>query len=216
MAWIAAGLTAFAASGFIGLEVRNARLAAAGLRFLSPETALDRAIPLEPGWVWIYLSYYLLCFLPLLAPGALRILPRVALAYAVEFAAAFVCFVFVPMRMLRPEIPGASASAAALRWVYSVDPGYNIFPSLHVANVVMIALLFQRLRGGRPAALLWLWVGAVCASTLLVKQHYVVDVAAGVALALLADRVAWRGFAPAAAAGRSPAQDWAGGKTPGA
>ena len=39
-------------------------------------------------------------------------------------------------------------------------------------------------RWGRPAGLFWLWAGAVAASTVLLHQHYLIDVVSGVALGL--------------------------------
>ena len=59
----------------------------------------------------------------------------------------------------------------------------NGLPSLHVAFALSCAwVLSPRISTWfRPA--LWLWAIAICASTLLVKQHYLIDVATGALLA---------------------------------
>lgn len=195
IAAIAIGLAVFCYGGFMGLHGYNAHLDATGHDYLSPETALDRMIPLSVSWIWPYLSYYPGCFLPVLLLTRMENLRAVALGFGVQFGIGFVFFYAVPMRMAQPEIVGATAAHDAMRWLYGIDNGYNIFPSLHTANAAMIACAFWRAKGPRwwgygVAA----WAAAIAISTVLVKQHYVLDVAAGLALAWLADRVAFRGL----------------------
>jgi membrane-associated phospholipid phosphatase len=192
---IATALTIFCAGGFAGLHRMNAWLEAGGHAYIRPETAIDRWIPLCVEWIWPYLSYYPGCFLPVLLLTRMGNLRRIALAYAVQFGVAFACFYAIPMRMGQPDVSaGRGAAWDALRWLYRIDPGYNIFPSLHTANAAMIACAFMRLhpRALGPAAAVWAL--AIALSTVLVKQHYALDVLAGLALAWLADRTAFRGW----------------------
>lgn len=99
---------------------------------------------------------------------------------------------------LRPdEVPGQDLFAQAVRWLYRSDTDTNVFPSIHVFNAVTLDLAYQRSglwqgrrRWVRPAArVLDL---AVIASTLLLRQHSVLDAAGGIALALILDRLADR------------------------
>jgi membrane-associated phospholipid phosphatase len=194
VALIAGGLATFATVGFYGLAAYNGALEARGHAFTSPETFVDRYIPLVVGWVWPYLSYFPMCFLPALLLRSMENLRRIALAYAIEFGLGFVCFYLIPMRMAQPEIVGTSLSHDAMRWLYRADVGYNIFPSLHTANAVMIACAFYRLHPRPWGVLVWIWALLIVCSTVLVKQHYAIDLVAGIALAFLADRVAFRGW----------------------
>jgi membrane-associated phospholipid phosphatase len=75
--------------------------------------------------------------------------------------------------------------AWGLRLLYQADPPYNCFPSLHVAHSFVSALTCYRVhRGvGITAVLCATLVGL---STLFTKQHYVLDVIAGVFLACVA------------------------------
>src|SRR6185295_3228886 len=66
----------------------------------------------------------------------------------------------------------------------------NYLPSLHVAFAFTAAAAFAT-RGGRAGAvLLFGWAIAVAASTLLTRQHFIVDVVAGIVLAFLCWRLA--------------------------
>ena len=80
-----------------------------------------------------------------------------------------------------------------LRFLYSADPPYNCFPSLHVAHSFVSALTCYRVhRGvGIAAALCAALVGL---STLFTKQHYILDVIAGILLACVAYLVFLRNY----------------------
>ncbi|HSU84087.1 MAG TPA: phosphatase PAP2 family protein, partial [Thermoanaerobaculia bacterium] len=83
------------------------------------------------------------------------------------------------------EFVGQGFVAWGLRSLYSADPPYNCFPSLHVAHSFVSALACSRVHRGVGIA------GVVCASlvglsTLFTKQHYVLDVLAGILLASVA------------------------------
>lgn len=72
-----------------------------------------------------------------------------------------------------------------LRALYSADPPHNCFPSLHVAHSFVSALAVSHVH--RRVGIIALISGMLVAlSTLFTKQHYVLDVMAGVVLALVA------------------------------
>jgi membrane-associated phospholipid phosphatase len=72
--------------------------------------------------------------------------------------------------------------------LYGSDPPYNCFPSLHVAHSFVSAVTVHRVHRGVGR---WAVVCAslVAVSTLFTKQHYVLDVIAGMLLAGVAYRV---------------------------
>lgn len=178
--------------GFYAVDFHNAHLVERGATpWITEIPAVDRRIPFWPVWVWPYLSYFPLCFVPLFFCGELGRFRRIASAYALTYAPSIVFFYAVPTRMLRPELGGEGLTMAALEWLYRVDPGYNIFPSLHTANAVLVAWIVARY-APRWAWLAWIEACAIMASTVLVKQHYIVDVPAGFALGTLAYFVAFR------------------------
>lgn len=156
-----------------------------GIVFWIPELAWDRLISFSPGWIWVYLLYFPVCFLPLLFREIredIRLFRRTAAGFTVQFFAAFAVFWTLPSRMPRPSLEPQGLSEYALAWFYSIDPGYNIFPSLHVANVAYIACVTGRLKGRSWAVVLWILWALISVSTLLVKQHCLLDIPAGLLL----------------------------------
>ena len=176
------GLTLFCSAGFLGVAKINILWVANGARTVTLETPLDGMIPFRPGWIWIYLSYYPFCFLPLAAWRRGVLFRQAAAGFGIQFATCLPFFALLPAWMDQPAVSGTSLSERAVRALYSVDPGFNIFPSLHVANVLLVAAVCWRLER-RFGAAVWAWALLVAVSTVTVKQHYVVDVVAGAALA---------------------------------
>jgi membrane-associated phospholipid phosphatase len=160
----------------------------AGPVALLQERWLDRAVPLWPWTIWIYASAHLLVvatFWSTRAPGART---RFATVFAVIIPICVLVHWAWPVRFPRELYPlgDGGAGVAFLRWLRNVDRAGSAFPSLHVAMVAASAL--QAARGRlRGAPAIALWAAAVSISTLTTKQHYAVDVAAGIALALAVD-----------------------------
>ena len=105
--------------------------------------------------------------------------------------AALPFFLLWPVAGPRPDAPlDPSWTSGLIRWLYANDPSVNTFPSLHVANSTYCALLVAA--NDRR----WRWVAgagalAVAVSVLTLKQHWLVDVPAGVLLGT-AGFAAWR------------------------
>lgn len=185
-----------------------------------PTTALDRAVPFAPGWVWVYELCYLLPFAPLWLVRERSRLARALLAVVLANVTAFAVYLALPLAWpLPPPGEGLSARVLALERAADFQPGANKLPSMHVAFAWLTALAC--LGQGRPlaGAALVLAAAAVSASTVLLRQHVLLDVAFGAAWALAAwwasglllrrvtgearspreafRRVAWRAGAPA-------------------
>lgn len=154
----------------------------------SPAIPWDNLIPFSPVWIWIYLLYFPVCFLPIVFRKVwqdIGIFRRTALGFALQFIAALAIFWIFPSRMVRPVFEPNGFNEQALFWFYKIDPGFNIFPSLHVANVSYIALLSWKLKRGFVSILIWTFCALIAASTLFVKQHNLVDIPAGVLIGIL-------------------------------
>ncbi len=173
------------ASGFLGME---SFCAARGL-FYPAALPWDARIPLEPSWIWIYLLYYPLClsagFFPELFQKA-RVFWPIMAGFLSQFAVAGVIFYFFPTRIIHPPVLGAGLSAEALRGLYAIDSGHCLFPSLHVANTVFVSLVSTRMLAKRWSALFFIVTAFIAASTVLVKQHFLVDIPSGAFLGALA------------------------------
>jgi membrane-associated phospholipid phosphatase len=150
----------------------------------APQTALDALLPLQPSWSLVYGPLYLfLILLPVFVVHQQEHIRRTFLAYLVVWGAAYVCFMLYPTVAPRPdEVTGEGFGVWGLRFLYEADPPYNCFPSIHVGHSFVSALTCARVhrRLGRVALGC---ASLVAMSTLFTKQHYVVDVIGGVALA---------------------------------
>ena len=152
-----------------------------------PLTELDRAIPFWPVTGWLYAAQYgflLWAFLSLRGPAArLRFIGAGMMMQAL----AMLCFWLWPVSFPR-ELGPVPADAWSLHaqlsefWRTLDGPG-NCLPSLHAANAVLCVAVFW---SHGPARRWRFWafaLGMLCAgSTLTFKQHYVVDVLAGLVL----------------------------------
>jgi membrane-associated phospholipid phosphatase len=169
-------------TGWIG-ELRGAAF--------DPALAVDAAWPFVPQAVFVYLIAYVI----ILALFAVRrepaFLNHAYLNFIVMNLAAFLLFALLPtMGPERTALP--SDASAILSFMFQLDARWNAFPSLHVANPTLIAMLALRERGAEALSLALLFVAlAIAISTLLVRQHYLLDVVGGMLLAMVVFGALW-------------------------
>jgi membrane-associated phospholipid phosphatase len=162
----------------------------------APELPLDRAIPLVPVWALVYGALYVfLILLPVFVVRQDEHVRRTVIAYLLIWLTAYLFFFLLyPTAAPRPaRVIGEGFAVWGLSTLYSSDPPYNCFPSLHVAHSFVSALACYRIHRGLGL------VATICAalvalSTLLTKQHYILDVIAGVFLALVGYAIFLRGI----------------------
>ena len=148
---------------------------------------LDDQIPLIPWTVVIYFGCYVLWIVNYIL--GCRQERKVAFQFiSADFLAkviCMICFVIFPTTNVRPNISGNTIWDIGMRLLYSVDAADNLFPSIHcltswfcyiaVRENDKIPIWYRRFSAF--AAVL------VFVSTLTTKQHVLIDVVAGVALA---------------------------------
>jgi membrane-associated phospholipid phosphatase len=154
-------------------------------------TGLDRWIGFSPGWVWVYLSVYLMLPVGLLA-STREELVRYSLGMAGLLIAGYGCFYLWPVAGPRPLVIPAGGLYG---WVVKVDQPLNSFPSLHLAAATYSACIGIQLTGGMLQRVFRIvlpaWVVLIGYSTLATKQHYLVDIPPGVVLGWFAWQCAW-------------------------
>lgn len=162
----------------------GAQRLSAGRTMVDMTTSLDRMLPVIPAWVLVYVGAFLFW-----AIGYV-ILARGEDWYEVmtgEVMAKILCgviFVALPTTNLRPEL-GTDVFSKLLKMLYAMDAPTNLFPSIHCLESW---ICFAGLRG-RTDVPRWYRVvslaaaGVICASTVLIRQHVLADVAAGILLA---------------------------------
>lgn len=147
----------------------------------------EQRLAVSPSWVLVYLGVHPLSLLPYLGlerEGELR--AHFAGQSAIVGLSAL-CWLLVPVTMPRAELPDDPGSIGrwALVQLRGSDPSLNCLPSTHCAVCIHGALSLLRL-GPAPGAFAVVTFIAIAASTLLTRQHYAIDVAAGTLLGVAA------------------------------
>lgn len=148
---------------------------------------LDARIPFRTGWIAIYILAYLQWVVGfiVIARESRAHCNRVLMG---ELIAKFICgviFILFPTRIERPAVEGGGFIAWLMRLVYAGDLPGNLFPSIHCLESWICfrgAIGMKRVPRWYAPAMLVLTL-LVFASTLLVKQHVLVDIPAGVLVA---------------------------------
>lgn len=155
--------------------------------------AFDRAVPLIPAFVWIYILAF-----PFWAAGYILVARRgkdvfyrfVATDLTIHLIC-FLVFLLIPTTNVRPELMGNTISEKMLQFIYTMDGGSapsNLFPSIHC---YVSWLCYRGVKGAKEIpgwyqGFSLIFAILIIVSTQVLKQHYIVDAIAGVALVELA------------------------------
>jgi membrane-associated phospholipid phosphatase len=163
----------------------------------------DHAMPFSMPWIYIYTLVYVSAFFPLLVVKSGKLVQRMALAFLSSFLLAYVFFLAFPVTTVpmtgesfRPLIKNLDDSTFT-GWLvclnFFLDPPNNCFPSLHIAMAFVAAYATYK---ADPiyGAIVTIFAVLIALSTLLVKQHYLADVVAGMVLAFLTSYVFLRPY----------------------
>ncbi len=145
----------------------------------------ELGLPFIPEMIWAYLSMYVLFVLP---PAFLNSeqLKRLAKELIIGTIISGIIFAAFPAKLgFVRALPDAELYRTIFQNLFSVDQPYNLVPSLHVVYSTAIGLAIASNTGKQIRGLIWLWLGFIIASTVLVHQHHVIDVITGLALAVL-------------------------------
>jgi membrane-associated phospholipid phosphatase len=150
-----------------------------------PLTGLDRLIPFQPHAFFAYLSLWVYVGF---GPGLQRTYTEL-FVYGAWMAA--LCLTGLALLYFWPtEVPPVTLDVSAfpgIAMLRRVDALANACPSMHVAAAAFTGIrVHEVLRCARSPLWLrllnWTWCGAIIYSTLAIKQHVVLDVAAGAVL----------------------------------
>ena len=100
---------------------------------------------------------------------------------------------------IRPTVDAVGRSNIAMsimQLIWRADASVNVCPSIHCQSSACMALAFShsKLAKKRPALkiLAWVWAALICASTVFTKQHSIIDVVCGLAVAFVWVPVVYR------------------------
>ncbi|MGN0432501.1 MAG: phosphatase PAP2 family protein [Lachnospiraceae bacterium] len=169
------------------IAYNGSRLLTGGRVHYDLSNSLDDKIPLLPWTVVIYLGCYIFWVVNYVI--GCRQDEKTAFRFiSADFAAKIVCllcFVLFPTTNVRPAIEGTSVWDNIMRGLYWIDPADNLFPSIHCLTS-WFCFIAVRKNDKIPK---WykivsaLIAVSICISTLTTRQHVLIDVIAGIALA---------------------------------
>ncbi len=151
--------------------------------------AFDLATPFLPGWVWAYVGSYFFWIYQYTTVA--RESPAAACKLAVaDGCAKMICLVFFlafPTTNTRPVVEGSGLTVFLMKTIFFLDTPTNLFPSIHCFVAWMGTRCLYECktlrRKGLVCTLCTIGTLLVFLSTLLTKQHVVLDVIGGIAVA---------------------------------
>lgn len=160
-----------------------------GRAYHSVVMAVDRKIPFIEPFIYVYVLAFLqwiICYITACVKDGEKC---GYFAFGASFAnlICMVCFIAYPTIMtIRPEINGGSITDMLTRYIFAADtPPVNLLPSIHcLESWICLRMVFSL--KGVPRAVKYANAAFSClvfASVLLVKQHALADVPAGIAAA---------------------------------
>lgn len=148
---------------------------------------LDDRLPFVPFFILIYWGAYFSWGLNyiLAARESREHCKQCITADMIAKALSFLIFLVLPTTLVRPEITGTGILAELTRFIYAADTPVTLFPSIHCLDSWLCWRFLVKIEW-IPKWYKWinfLFTLLVCASTVLVKQHLLVDIFAGIAVA---------------------------------
>ncbi len=145
----------------------------------------ENAIPFAPEWVTVYTATFIFWLLGL----AVCMRQERELCFRMFtgiYIAELICAVFfvaMPTVIVRPEATGGVYYDRLLAQLYAADQPTNLFPSMHCMFAYMVFRGFMIAKLDKPVIIgSGLFAALVCASTVFVKQHFLLDTFAGIIL----------------------------------
>ena len=159
---------------------------------------VDQALPVVPIFVVPYVSLqpFIYASLVIFLAFRVRVFQSAVLSMIVTFLVSYVFFAFLQTYVDRPVLTGNDVFTRMVRDVYAGDHPFNDFPSLHVSTSTIIAIHWWRF--SRRSWPLIAWAALIATSTVMVRQHYVADIAGGLVLAFGTSLFFLRRFDPRA------------------
>lgn len=158
-----------------------------GARVNNLMTDLDAQIPFIPAFIIPYLSWYpfIIIMLIVILANSSKTYYRTFIALCLGLIISYIIYYFYQTTVPRPPITEQGILYSLVRFTYQTDNPFNCFPSIHVLTTYLIwrgALdcngLSKLLRFFTSFMLV-----AIVLSTLFVKQHYLLDIAAAILIA---------------------------------
>jgi membrane-associated phospholipid phosphatase len=155
-------------------------------------TFIDRSIPFVKEFILPYVSWYFFIYssLIILCLFDRKNYYRTLTAYIITLLTSFLIFMLFQTTVPRPVVTGDDIFSRLVRMIYTNDKPFNCLPSIHVSTsyLIMRAVNISAIKNRAYRMFIYTLGLLIILSTLFVKQHVILDIAAGIALAELAYR----------------------------
>lgn len=147
-------------------------------------STIDSRIPFISYFIYFYILWYVMLFIVpyLLYKSDKEIFKKYFVSTFISITIAGLIYILFPTSIVRASINGSGISNFIVKFIYLIDtPVMNCFPSMHC--IISFLFIFSVI-GCRNLSNKYKWVISILScliviSTLLVKQHVVVDVISG-------------------------------------
>ncbi len=148
------------------------------------KTPLDAALPVVPIFVIPYVSLQPVIYATLIIflLFRTRIFQSACLAMIAAWLVSYGFYFFLQTEVIRPVLTGSDTLTRMIQGVYAGDNPFNDFPSLHTSLSTILAIHWFHV-DRRLGIVIAIWTALIVASTVLIRQHYLADVASGLLLA---------------------------------
>ena len=154
-------------------------------------TYVDEIIPFNPHFIWIYHT-----IIPVITLTLIFLIKRKDLflssivAFLLATAILFLFYIFFPSFYPRESfVDNSTISGFLVEFTRKIDGAQNTFPSSHVTFSWLVTFLIGLSACAKTNKWLYMayfiWATLISFSTLVIKQHFIVDVFSGIALAFL-------------------------------
>jgi membrane-associated phospholipid phosphatase len=159
-------------------------------------TNYDRRIPFIPQFALVYFSTYPFVVLPFIILTDARQFTWMAASFIAISLISSLIHVMLPSKIERvEELNMAGPSSWMLGLFQKTCKPYGNFPSMHVGLSVPVVAATYLAAGPVAGSLMLVWGALIALSTLFTKQHYLLDVLAGlIGGSTIFALVLWIGF----------------------
>ena len=156
---------------------------------LLPMSWVDERVPFLPNTVWIYISEYIFFTVVYLVSRDMANLNKYLYSFLTLQIVSVLIFWAWPTTFPRDQYPLPAdlnfLTAFAFNTLRQADSPASCCPSLHVSSVFLSCYVFLHEQREKFPLFLF-WGILIAASTLTTKQHYLIDVFAGLGMSGLA------------------------------
>lgn len=151
--------------------------------------AMDDAIPFVPIFIIPYFIFNIIYWLSFLYAAVKdKEFNGLVTAHLLIYTISLLVYALYQTTTVRPVVTGEDIFSQLVRYTYASDQPFNLLPSLHTSSAVILAMYYIKIKN-KYHVLMTIYCVVVVFSTVLVKQHHVVDVLSGLLLGVLAGLV---------------------------